>query len=126
MPNSACAPPGCVAESGHDFVEDQRRPAASRDLADLAQELDRLQRGVAALHRLDEHGGQLVRVRADVLERLGRAVVEHGHVRDLLVRDARGDRQRVRRAALADPLDEDFVERAVVGAGEQHDPVPRR
>ena len=48
------------AEAGDDLVEDETVPDALGDLAQLVQELARLEIGAPALHRLDQHGGELV------------------------------------------------------------------
>ena len=55
-------------ESSHDLVEDQRGCESFGDAAKLVQELPRLQVETAALHGLDEHGGDLGPVRPQVVE----------------------------------------------------------
>ncbi|NKA55413.1 hypothetical protein GO279_04174 [Ralstonia solanacearum] len=107
------------AEPHDDFVEDQRDAVLARQLAQRVQELARLPVGAAALHRLHQHRGQLVRVLADACQRFGRAVVEHDGVggcaglqagRHRHGAGAVGDHQRV-------------VAPAVIRAGEHNDLV---
>ena len=74
--------------------------------------------GPAALHGLDEHRGEFVGVFAQDLQRLGRAVVEHQHVLRGVGHDAR---RRRHRAQLARAAHDDFIEDAVIRAGEQRD-----
>ena len=50
------------AEAGDDFVEDQRGAGIFGDRANFVQERDGLQVRMAALHRLDQHRGQVFRV----------------------------------------------------------------
>ena len=58
------------AETCHHLVEDQRRSRLGRNVAQLAQEGQRLHLRMPALHRLDQNRGDLARVRADNLQRL--------------------------------------------------------
>jgi len=108
---------GMGAEAGDDLVEDAQRAGRGGDLAHLAQEIDRLEIGPPALHRLDQHGGQFVRTRADDLQRLGCAVVQHDHVLRGVAHDPR---RRRHRAQLPGAAHDHFVDDAVVGAAEQH------
>ncbi len=119
MPNSACAPPGCEAEAGDHLVEDHAGARSSAVMARTSlQELLRLEVGPAALHRLDQHGRQLVGVLADELERFGRAVVQHAHVAEHAAHHAGRGRHALGAAAGAH---QHLVEGAVVRAAEQHD-----
>ena len=121
IPKSACAPPWWTRKPETTSSKTSAVSDSSVIGADLAQELARLQLGTAALHRLDEDGGELGAVRPQDSSALGLAVVEHEDVVDHALRDARGDRH----AQLPPPArsDEDLVEDAVVGAGEHRDRV---
>ena len=111
---------GMDAEAGDDLVEDEGRAAGLGDRAQLLQEVLRPQLGVAALHRLDQHGGDVVAVGLDPVEALRIAVGQDHHVGDRFGRDAGRDRQRARRGAAAG-LDQHLVELAVIVVGEHDD-----
>ena len=78
---------GMHAEAGDDFVEDHADVGLFGDLAKLLQELDGLERWMAALHGLDQNGGNFMRMGLDPFERFGSAVLEHRHVRDGIARE---------------------------------------
>ena len=73
---------GMHAETGDDLVEDERAARRRRDAAQFAQEFLWAQAGMAALHRLDDDGGEFVLVLANPREALGFAVRQNRHVRD--------------------------------------------
>ncbi len=56
MPNYRLHAARMDAEAGDDLVEHQRGAAGVAEGAKPLQELDRPQHGMAALHRLDQHG----------------------------------------------------------------------
>ncbi len=112
-------PAGVDAETRHHFVEDQNDAGLARPRPQLMQEVARLQLRVAALHRLDEDGGEFVGVCAQEFERARAAVFEHQHVLGDARRDAGSERHREAVAALR--AGERAVGVAVVGAGEDGD-----
>ena len=61
MPNSAWPPPGWARKPVTTSSKISAVPDASVISAELSQEFDRLEGRMAALHRLDEHGGKLAR-----------------------------------------------------------------
>ena len=102
---------GMAAEAGDDLVENQRDAMPRRERAKLVQKLARLKSGPPALHRLDEHRRDFVRVRCDFFQRTGVAVVEDDRVRERFGRNARRDR---RGAVARDFSPEHLVGDAVV------------
>ena len=84
------------------------------DAAGFADEVEGLVVGVARLDGLDEHGGELVGVGAEIVERGLRAVVEDDDVGGVGERNAGCDGS----GAAGSLADQHFVERAVVIAGE--------
>ena len=70
------------AEAGHDLVEDQADAGLLRNGAEFVCKLARLHAGMAALHRLEHHAGQLARMLADPGERGGCAIFQHDIVAD--------------------------------------------
>ena len=89
------------AEAGDDLVEHEGRALGFGDLAQSFQEGDGAQGRVAALHRLDHHGRDIVTVGLDPVEALRIAVGQDGHVGDGFGRNARGRRQGAGRRATA-------------------------
>ena len=83
-----------AAEARDDLVEDERAPALRGDLARGLEELARLEVGPAALDGFDQDGGQFVRVRAQQFQPFGGPVVDHQHVADDVLGDAREPRAR--------------------------------
>ena len=114
---------GGTAETGDDLVENERGAGFFGDRADLAHELARLEAGGAALHRLDHHGGEFVGVGPEDFKRSGVRVVEHEHVLDQRLRDAGRDRLGFVNSVHPGTADQDFLEHAVVVAGEIGDAV---
>ena len=92
---------GMGAEAGDHFVEDEAGAALLRDAANLAQEFDGTKLGMAALHRLDQHGGDFVGALANDFEALGGAVVEHKDIGYAFAGNAGRDRHG---AMVADDL----------------------
>ena len=120
MPNSPWAPRGCAAEAGDDLVEDQQRARrCSVRVRRSRRNSTRLEVGAPALHRLDHDRGQLVRALAQDL-RATRACRSRAPARsataDGMMPGAAGMLLQLARAA-----DDDLVEDAVVGAGEDRD-----
>ena len=77
------------AEPRDDLVEHQQKPARVGEPAELAQEGDRLQVGVARPDRLDQHEREVIGMVADHLEGMVGAVLEHECVVDDTLGDAR-------------------------------------
>ena len=112
-----------AAETGDDFIENQRGAGLLGDRADLVHELARLQAGGAALHRLDHHGREFVGVGPQNFQRSRVRVIEDEHVFDQRLRDARRDRLGFVNSIDPGSADEDFLEHAVIVAGEIGDPI---
>src|ERR1700756_1874288 len=108
------------AEAGDNLVEDQCRAGLLRDLSYVSQKFARLEIRMATLDRLDQNSSELIRMSANPFERLGGAVIENGDVADAFARNARSERQGARRVAAFYGLYENFIEHAVVRAGEEH------
>ena len=81
-------------EAGDDFIEDQWNVAFGGQLAQGAQEGRRLKRRIAALHRLDKNGRQLLRDTADGLERSVIAVGKKQQFADRTAANTRRERNR--------------------------------
>ena len=79
--------------------------------------------GSAALHRLDHHGGEFVGVGSENFQRGGIGVVEHQHVFHQRLRDAGRDRLGFVNSIHPRAADEDFLEHAMIVAGEIGDAV---
>ncbi|CAM3196892.1 Uncharacterised protein [Burkholderia gladioli] len=111
---------GMEAEAGDHLVEDQGDAQLAGERAQPLQELARLQLGPAALHRLDQHRRQFVRVLADHPQRMLRAVFEHQRLLAAAGLQARRRRHRVG-VALGVGGHQHAVGPAVVRAGELGD-----
>ena len=111
------------AEAGQHLVEQQHDAVPAGQLPQPAYELDRLQLGVPALHRLHDDRGDVVGVPRDGLQGGVAAVVEHQQVGDGGLRDASGDGHGELVGAGAGSAAEDVVGVAVVGALERDDLV---
>jgi hypothetical protein len=83
------------AEAGEHLVEHQHDAVPARHLAERPDELDRLQRRVAALDRLDDDRGQIRAHRVDAVDALLGAVVEYDEILDGAARDAGRHRHRL-------------------------------
>ena len=114
---------GMHAEAGDDLVEHQCGAGLGRDRAQLVQEFPRLQIGPPALHRFHQHGGKLVGVGPDGLERAVLPVLEDDDVVRHRVRNARCDRLCCGHAVAHPWAYQHLVEDAVIGAGEHDDLV---
>ena len=114
------------AEAADDLVEDERRPVCGRELPHRVQELPRLEVGVPALDRLDEHRREIRHLGLERVQRLVGPVVEDEEVLDLLLGDAGRDREG--RGCPFGPAraDEHLVERSMVRAREESDLLPAR
>ena len=106
------------AESGHHFVEDQQGTRGRGDLAQLAQEVHRLEIGAPALHGFHQDGGEFVRALAQDAQRFLGAVLQHEDVARGLGHDAGCGGHAAQRTRAAD---DHLVENAVVCACEHRD-----
>ena len=106
------------AEASDDLVEDQRRSRLLGDAPDLVEELAGLEVRAPALHGLHQHGRELTGTRAQHVQGLVGAVVQHQHVLHRSRHDARGRRDRPER--LGSP-DDHLIEDAVVSPREDRD-----
>ena len=104
------------AKAGDQLVKDQRRFRLLGDAPHFAEKFDRHEIRPAALHRLDQHGGEFVGVRFENFQRLGRAVLEHQNFVDDVLRNARRDGDRLRFSIDHAAAHEHLVVDAVIGA----------
>ena len=122
-PEQSLRAPRMAAEAGHDFIHHERDVALRGQPPQLMEEFARLQFRLAALHGLDEHRREFVRVAADGVERRVAAVFEHEHIRDGRV----GNPRRDGRGGIAGArTHEHLVEDAVIRTGEDRDLVAPR
>jgi hypothetical protein len=75
---------------------------------------------MTALYRLDENSGNIARALADDLQAFRRAVVEDENIGNAFAGNAWRNRHRT---MCTDSLYQDFIEAAVVVAGEHHDKI---
>ena len=101
MPNIACAPPGWARNPVIISSKTSATPLAAVERRSSRRNSTRSYLGIPALHRLDEHRGQLGRVLGDVAQRLRVAVVEDDQVLRRMGRDPGRDRQRSALAVAA-------------------------
>ncbi len=111
------------AETGQHLVEEQHDAVAAGQLPQPAYELDRLELGVPALHRLHDDRGDVAGVPGDRLQGGVAAVVEHQQIGDGGLRNASGDGHGELVGAGAGAAAEDVVGVAVVSAQEGDDLV---
>ena len=114
---------GRAAETGHDFVKYQGRAGLCGDGPHFMHEFPWLQSWRAALDRLDHHGGELVGVGLEDLQRGGIGIVKHQHVFHQGLGNPRGDGLRFIHAIHPGSTDQHFFKHAVVIAGKIGDPV---
>lgn len=91
------------AEPGQHLVEHQHDAVTCRQLSQSADELDRLERGVPALHRLDDDQGDLLRVPFDRVQGRLAAVLADRQLRDGAAGDAPRDGHGLSPSGLAGP-----------------------
>ena len=113
------------AETGDDLVEHQRRAAGLGERSQLLQEFLGPEVGMAALHRLDHDGGDLLTVGLDPVEAAAVAIRQHRHVSHGLGRNARRHRHCGACRTTA-RLHQHLVELAMIVVGEHHDALASR
>jgi hypothetical protein len=104
------------AKAGDQFVKNQRRLRLLGDAPDLLEKFDRLQIGLAALHGLDEDGGEFMRVLFQNLQRVRRPVFENQNFVDDVLGNSRRDGYRLRFSVDHGAAHQDFVIDSVVSA----------
>src|SRR6185437_7904653 len=118
--------PWMNAESIHHLVKNKCGPGLPRNLSNPKQKLLRLKIRMTALHRLNQHRCQFVRMLLNVLQRLIGSVVEHGYVSQVGAWNSRRRRLRQDLALPLQLLHQNFIELSVVIAREEYDSISAR
>ncbi len=122
MPSTACMPPGCTRKPVTTSSKISAAPEAAVTVAQFANKGSWHQRRMPALHRLNQHGRNIVNVGLHPRQALWIVVAEHDHIRHRFTRNARCDRRSAWAfGALAQTFRQHFIELPVIRATKEHD-----